>query len=70
MMTFGVEGAGPMIAETYDLLTFPLPWLKRALRRTGPWELVAAHSMLRDGFPRVRLGTESSDVTLVLRRGL
>ncbi len=70
MMTFGVEGAGPLIAETYDLLTFPLPWLKRALKRTGPWELVAAHAMLKDGFPKVRLAAESSDVTLVLRRPL
>ena len=70
MMTFGVEGAGPLIAETYDLLTFPLPLLKRALKRTGPWELVAAHAMLKDGFPKVRLAAESSDVTLVLRRPL
>ncbi|MFZ4722718.1 MAG: class I SAM-dependent methyltransferase [Phycisphaerales bacterium] len=68
MMTFGVEGAGPLIAETYDLLTFPLPWLKRALKRSGPWEVVAAHSMLEDGFPKVRLSAESSDVTLILRR--
>jgi hypothetical protein len=68
MMTFGVEGAGPLIAETYDLLTFPLPWLKRALQRSGPWEIVAAHSMLEDGFPKVRLSAESSDVTLILRR--
>lgn len=68
MMTFGVEGAGPLIAETYDLLTFPLPWLKRALKRSGPWEVVAAHSMLGDGFPKVRLSAESSDVTLILRR--
>jgi len=68
MMTFGVEGAGPMIAETYDLLTFPLPWLKRALKRTGPWEIVATHAMLRAGFPQVRLAQESSDVTLILRK--
>jgi hypothetical protein len=68
MMTFGVEGAGPLIAETYDLLTFPLPWLTRALKRSGPWEVVAAHSMLEDGFPKVRLSAESSDVTLILRR--
>jgi len=68
MLTFGVEGAGPLIAETYDLLTFPLPWLKRALQRSGPWEIVAAHSMLEDGFPKVRLSAESSDVTLILRR--
>jgi SAM-dependent methyltransferase len=68
MMTFGVEGAGPLIGETYDLLTFPLPWLKKALKRSGPWTLVAAHSMLRDGFPKLRLGPESSDVTLILRK--
>ena len=68
MMTFGVEGAGPLIGETYDLLTFPLPWLKKAFKRSGPWTLVAAHSMLRDGFPKLRLGPESSDVTLILRK--
>ena len=68
MMTFGVEGAGPLIAETYDLLTFPLPWVRRALSRTGPWQLVEAHAMLEEGFPKVRLGPESSDVTLVLRK--
>jgi SAM-dependent methyltransferase len=68
MMTFGVEGAGPLIAETYDLLTFPLPWLRKALRRTGPWEVVATHAMLRTGFPRIRLTAESSDVTLILRK--
>jgi SAM-dependent methyltransferase len=68
MMTFGVKDAGPLIAETYDLLTFPLPWLKRALKRSGPWEIVAAHSMLEDGFPKVRLSVESSDVTLLLRK--
>jgi hypothetical protein len=68
MMTFGVEGAGPLIAETYDLLTFPLPWLKGALKRSGPWEVVAVHSMLRDGFPKVKLTAEASDVTLVLRK--
>jgi SAM-dependent methyltransferase len=68
MMTFGVKDAGPLIAETYDLVTFPLPWVKRALRHTGPWQLVEARSMLADGFPRIRLGPESSDVTLVLRK--
>ena len=68
MMTFDVKGAGPLIAETYDLLTFPLPWLRRALKRTGPWEIVAAHAMLREGFPKVRLAAESSDITLILRK--
>jgi SAM-dependent methyltransferase len=68
MMTFGVQGSGPMVAETYDLITFPLPWLRRALKRTGPWTLVEAHDMLEEGFPRIRLGPESSDVTLVLRK--
>jgi len=68
MMTFGVQGAGPLIAETYDLLTFSLPWLHRALKRSGPWQLVGAHSMLRDHFPKIRLAAESSDVTLLLRK--
>lgn len=68
LLSFNVPGVGPLVVETYDLLTFSLPWLKAALRRTGPWELVATHSMLKDGFPKVVLQAESSDVTLVLRR--
>jgi SAM-dependent methyltransferase len=68
LLSFNVPGVGPLVVETYDLLTFPLPWIRSALRRTGPWELVAAHGMLQHGFPKVTLRAESSDVTLVLCR--
>jgi len=66
-ITANVKDAPPVIAEQYDLLTFPLALLKDCLAAAGGFEILAAFDATDESLPAKRLSKGAGDVLLAIR---
>lgn len=67
VMTAGVQGLAPLFIEQYDLLTFPIETLKRALALGGPWKVADCRDATDESLPKASFEANCGDVLLALR---
>jgi SAM-dependent methyltransferase len=67
VMTASIDGLAPLFIEQYDLLTFPIETLKRALAESGPWKIADCRDATDESLPKAAFEPNCGDVLLALR---